>query len=107
MTGKGLQVLVYADRHLRQSVVQFIRDVVALLFEQSGPLAFADVLKHYQTIDRLSVLIAQRCAREIGPDDFAILSQEAFLHLIAADRSFERLLSKHLAFLCVVWMRNC
>ncbi len=96
-----------AGRHLRQPVVQFVGNVVPFLFQQSGPFAFADILQHEQAIERLALLIAQRRPREVGPEDFAILSQEAFLHLIAADRACQRLPGQPLAFPDVVWMGNC
>jgi len=56
------------------------------------PLALGDVLDHGQREKKLSLLIADHGSRHIDPDDFAVLSQVLFGHLVERHFTLEELL---------------
>src|SRR5256885_1282440 len=94
ITCEGLQVLVGASCYLSQSIMQLIGNMAPLLFEEFGSLALENVLKHYQAVDGLPVLVTKNRSGEISPESFVVLSQVPFLYFIAGNHSPEHLCSK-------------
>src|SRR5207302_8532320 len=106
MACKGLQMLMGASRYLCYPIMQFIGNMVPLLFEQFGSLMLDDILKHNQVIDGLPILITKKCSGKVGPERFMILPQVALFQLVASNLSFKRLFGKKHIFSDVIWMGN-